>query len=156
MSVADNQMDLLALDRGDDGVAIGERQRHRLFQNNVLAMFGREDRVRRMELMRRRDINDLDRRIGAQSADVIIDAGIEIAGERRPRDRMRIGRRTQRVTAVGRRCLHHHRAGHAEPGDTEADGRRIGGGKDHGCQAASPAAFLSRSTNTPSLCSSTL
>ena len=31
------EMDVGALDRLDNGVAIGERQRHRLFQNDVLA-----------------------------------------------------------------------------------------------------------------------
>ena len=37
VGVADDQMHVGALDRRDDGVAVGERQRHRLFENDVLA-----------------------------------------------------------------------------------------------------------------------
>ncbi len=64
MGVADDQMHLVPLDRRDDGVAIGERQRHRLFQDDVLAVLGSKDRVRRVELVRRGDVDHLDRRIG--------------------------------------------------------------------------------------------
>ena len=86
-------MDVRLFDRGDDGVAVGERQRHRLFQNDVLAVLGRENGVRLMELMRGGDIDHLDRRIGAERADVVIGLGVEIAREGRARRGVRIGRR---------------------------------------------------------------
>ena len=57
MGVADDELHLVALHRGDDGVAVGERQRHRLFQDDVLAVLGRHDGVRRVELVRRRDVD---------------------------------------------------------------------------------------------------
>jgi len=60
VSVSDNQFYVGTLDRGDDGVAVGERQCHRLFENNILAVFGGENGVRPMELMRRRDVDDFD------------------------------------------------------------------------------------------------
>ena len=63
MGVADDQMHLVPLDGRDDGVAIVERQRHRLFQDDVLAVLGGEDGVRRVELVRRGDIDHLDRRV---------------------------------------------------------------------------------------------
>ncbi len=59
VGVADDQMHLVPLDRRDDGVAIGERQRHRLFQDDVLAVLGGKDGVRRVELVRRGDIDHL-------------------------------------------------------------------------------------------------
>ena len=49
VGVADDQMHLVTLDRRDDGVALAKRQRHRLFQDDVLAVLGREDRVRARE-----------------------------------------------------------------------------------------------------------
>ena len=54
----------------------------------MLAVLGGEDGVRRMELMRRCDVDDLDGRIGAQRTDVVIDGRVEIPRERRARRRM--------------------------------------------------------------------
>ena len=81
MGVADDELHLVALHRRDDGVAVGERQRHRLFQDDVLAVLGRHDGVRRVELVRRRDVDHLDRRVGAQLLHVGVGAGVEVAGE---------------------------------------------------------------------------
>ena len=58
MSVPNDEVYVGALDRGDDGVAVGERQCHRLFKNNVLAVLGGENGMRPVELMRRRDVDD--------------------------------------------------------------------------------------------------
>ena len=73
VSVPDNQVYVGTFDRGDDGVAVGERQRHRLLENYVLAVFGGENSVRPMELMRRRDIDDFNIGIIAQTGDVVVD-----------------------------------------------------------------------------------
>ena len=125
MGVADDQLHAGALDRRDDRIAFGERERHRLFEDDVLAVLRGEARVRGVELVRGRDVHDLDRRIGAQRCDVRIGAGVEIAREGRARRRMRIGRRAQDEPGMRRRGLHHHGAGHAEPGDAEPDRRPL-------------------------------
>ena len=49
VGVADDEVHLVPLDRRDDRVAIGERQRHRLFQDDVLAVLGGKLGVRRRE-----------------------------------------------------------------------------------------------------------
>ena len=121
MGVADDEMHLVALDRRDDGVAVRERQRHRLFQDDVLAVLGRHDGVRRVELVRRRDVDDLDRRVGGELLHVGVGRGIEVAGEGLARAGMRIGGGAQRIAGVGRRGVDHDRPGHAETADSEPD-----------------------------------
>ncbi len=145
VGMADDQINLGFFDRGDDRIAIVERQRHRLFQNDVFAVLGGKNGVRRMELMRCRDVDGLDGRIGAQRGYVIIDFGVEIAGE--SFTRRGVGFRSgddadARMFGGG---TDHHRARHAEPDNAEADWPA---GLAH--QAGSPAASRSRSTQTSS------
>ena len=123
VGVADDQMDLVPLDRRDDRVAIGERQRHRLFEDDVLAVLGREHaRARRGTgaASRCRRPRPPGRR--TSSATSAIGAGVEVAREGLARPGMGVGRGPQHVARVGRRGLHHHRAGHAEAGDAEPEG----------------------------------
>ena len=47
-------------------LGVGERRRHRLFAPDMLARLERRDRHRRMQRVRRRDRDDVDRRIGDQ------------------------------------------------------------------------------------------
>jgi hypothetical protein len=122
MGVADHELDLMPLSRRDDGVAIGQRQRHRLFQDDVLAMLGGEDGVRRVELVRRGDIDHLNRGIGAELFHIGIGLRVVIAGEGLARLRMRIGGGFQHEPGMSRGGMHHHRAGHAEADDAEPDG----------------------------------
>jgi hypothetical protein len=122
MGMADDQMHVMPLDRRDDGVAIGERQRHRLFQNDVLAVLRSQDRVRRMELVRRGDIDDLDRGIRDQHLHVGIGPRVVVAGEGLARSLMRVGAGPQQEIRMGRGGMHHHRPGHAEA-DNSKPGR---------------------------------
>ena len=152
MSVADDEVNFCPLDRRDDRVAIGKRQRHRLFENNVLAGTGGERGVGRVELMRRRDVDDFDGGIRAKLRYVRVGARIEIAGESVARCVMRIGSGNDFHAGMSGRCAHHHGASHAEArnGKAKRRARRF-------ChQAGSPAASLSRSTKTSSPSSTTL
>ena len=121
MGVTDDEMDLGALDRGDDGIAVGKRQRHRLFQDDVLAVLGRQDRVSGVELVRRRDIDHVDRGIGDQRGDVGITARVVVAGEGLARRLVRIGRGLQHKVGMVDGGVHHHGPRHAETGDAETD-----------------------------------
>ena len=122
MGVADDQMHLVALDRGDDGVALGERERHRLFQDDVLAVLGGEHRMLGVELVRRGDVDDLHSRVADQHPHVLIGPGVVVAGEGLARPRMRIGGGGEHEVRMGGGGMHHHGAGHAEADDAEADG----------------------------------
>ena len=140
VGVADHEMHLVALHRRDDGVAVGQRQRHRLFQDDVLAVLGRKRRVRRMKLVRGGDVDDVDLGIGHQLSDVGIGPGVEVAGEGFARPGIGIGRGPQHETRMGRRGMHHHRASHAEAGDAEPD--RVEGPADFRAGGAFLCAFL--------------
>ncbi len=122
VGVADDQVDLVALSRGDDGVAFRERERHRLFQNDVLAMLGRERGMLRVELVRRCDIDHLNSLIADQHPHVLVRTGrFMVAGECLARPRMRIGAGGEHEVRVGGGGMHHYSARHAETGYAEAD-----------------------------------
>ena len=121
MCVTNDQRDAGTLDRLDDRVAILEGQRQRLFHDDVLAATRGHDRVCAMELMRRRDIDRLDRIAFAKRAHVFIGRAAEVAHEGFARRRLRIGRRNQTNILVRGGGLHHDSASHAEPDDAECD-----------------------------------
>ena len=103
----------------DHGGAFVERERHRLLDQHVLAALRRKDRVLRVVLMRRRHIDDLDRRIGAQGFDRVVGLRRKVRREACPRLGARIGRRDQRDTRVGREGRQHDGEGAPEPGDAD-------------------------------------
>ena len=119
MAVADDEMHVRALRRLDHRGAVVERQRHRLLDQQMLAVLGGEHRMTRVILMRRRHIDGLDRRIGAQLLDRLVGLGGEIGGKTRPRLGARIGRRDQRNARIARERRQHHGEGAAEAGDAE-------------------------------------
>ena len=152
MGVADDKMNFCTLDRRDDRVAIGKRQRHRLFENNVLAGAGSERGVGRVELMRRRDVDDVDGGIRAKLGYVRVGARIEVSREGVARCVMRIGGGNQFHAGMRGRGAHHHCTGHAEARNGNAKRRA----QRSWHQAGSPAASLSRSTRMSSPSSTTL
>ena len=85
MAVADHEMHAGATRRVDDRGAFLERQRHRLFDQQMLAVPRGEHGMVRMKLMRRRHIDGLDRGIGAQVLDGLVGLGGEIRREALPR-----------------------------------------------------------------------
>ena len=122
VGVADDQMHLVPLDRRDDGVALGERQRHRLFQDDVLAVLGGEHaRAARGTGAAWRCRPPATAGSAHQHPHVRIGPRVVVAGEGLARPRMRIGGGPQHEVRVGRGGVHHHGPGHAEAGDAEAD-----------------------------------
>ena len=65
VAVPDDEHDIRGLRRVDHRAAFGERNRHRLFDQHMLSARRREAHMLGMMLMRCRDIDDLDVRIGA-------------------------------------------------------------------------------------------
>ena len=150
--MTDDEVNFRALDCRNDGVAIGKRQRHRLFENNVFAGAGSERGMGSVELMRRRDVDDVDGRVRGKLGYIRIGARIEVACEGFTRCVMRIGCGNDFHAGMSGRGAHHNRTGHAEArnGNAKRRARRF-------ChQAGSPAASLSRSTRMSSPCSTTL
>jgi hypothetical protein len=89
--VTDDQVNARARGRVDHRLALGERERHRLFHQHMLAGAGGCHRVLAMELVRARDIDRIDRRIGAQRIDCLMRPHAEIGLEAMPGFRPRIG-----------------------------------------------------------------
>ena len=119
MAVAGHQMNAGAMRRRDHRAAFIERQRHRLLDQEMLAVPGGEHRVADVILMRGRDIDRLDPRVGAQLLDRGIARGGEIRGKARPGLGAGIRRRHQRHARIGGKGRQHQGKGAAEAGDTQ-------------------------------------
>ena len=117
MGVADDEVHLVPLDRRDDRVAVGERQRHRLFQDDVLAVLGGKLGMRGVKLVRGGDVDRLDRGIGHQLLHVGIGPRIVVAGEGLARAGMRVRPCLEHIAGMRRGGVDHHRPGHAETDD---------------------------------------
>jgi hypothetical protein len=72
VGVADDQMHLVTLDRREDDVALRERQSHRLFQDDMLAVRGGEHGMFGVVLVRRGDVDDGNGRVADQHPHVLI------------------------------------------------------------------------------------
>ena len=68
VGMADDQLQAGTLRRGDHRVAVGQRKRQRLLDEDVLAVLQRLDCLTRMEAVRGGDVDRLDRRVPAQVA----------------------------------------------------------------------------------------
>jgi hypothetical protein len=121
MAVADDERDAGALRRSDDRGAFRKRQRHRLLHQEMLAVPGGEHRVAGVILMRRRHVDRLDRRVGAQLLDRRVAHGGEIRGEARPRLSAAIGRGHQRHPRIAHEGRQHQAEGAAEAGDAQTE-----------------------------------
>ncbi len=86
----------------------------------MLAVLRGEGCVARVMLVRRRHIDDLDRRIGAEFLDAPIGFRREFGGEARPRLRPRVGGSDQFHMGVAHESRQHHRKGAAKPRNAEA------------------------------------
>jgi hypothetical protein len=78
-----------------------------------------QDRVPDVMLVRRRHVDDLDRRIGAERLDGLVGVGGEVRREPRARLGPRVGRRHQGDPRIGRECRQHDRERAAEPHDPD-------------------------------------
>ena len=124
VAVADDEMDAGTLRRDDHRGTLGERQRHRFFDQRVLAGGRCRERVRRVKRVRRRDIDRLDVAIGTKRLDRRVRAAAEIVFELLPRIGTRIRRGDQfDATIAGERRQHQHERP-AEAGHTEAQRAR--------------------------------
>ena len=114
--------------RRDHGLAVREGDRHRLLDQHMLAVRGRQGDVLRVELMRRRHIDRVDAGVGAQLLDRLIGAAAEIRREprRAPPARGSAARR-ERDARVGHEGRQHEREGAPETGDAQAQVRAIVG-----------------------------
>ena len=95
MAVTDNEMHACAARRRDHAATIVERERHRLLDQHVLAVARRKDRMTRVKLMGRRDVDDLDIGIGAELLDRTVSLPAKILREPMPCLDPRIRRRGQ-------------------------------------------------------------
>ena len=77
----DEQTDPDRIAGADHGVRIIERERHRLFNEDVLAMGSRSSDVLAMKLMRCGDVDGFDLRVGAHVFDCRISACLVFAAE---------------------------------------------------------------------------
>ena len=92
----------------------------------MFAVLRGKRRVLRVVLMRRRDIDRLDGRIGAQLLDGCVTSGGEVRGETLPRLGARVRGRHQRDARIAGKCRQHHakcaaKTGHAKTQLTFAD-----------------------------------
>ena len=121
VAVPDDHMHAGTPSRIDDGRAIFDRQRHRFFDQQVLAGLGRLRRMLAMELMRRRDIDRVDGRIGAERRDRVIGVCGKFLGEALAGLRAGVGGGNEPHRRVARKCRQHHRKRAAKPGDAETE-----------------------------------
>ena len=119
MTVADHEIHARRLRGRHHRGAFLERERHRLLDQHVLAASHREDRVLRMVLMRRRHVDDLDRRIGTKGFDRVVGLRRKVRREACPRLGARVGCRDQRDARVGHEGRQHDGEGAAKSRDAD-------------------------------------
>ncbi len=93
MAVADDQLYASGTRRRDHGRAFGQRHRHGLLDQDVLAVPRRHDDMLRVELVRCGEIDRLDIRVGTQGVDRWVRPAAEVLHELPPCFGPRVGRR---------------------------------------------------------------
>src|SRR5579859_6142914 len=137
MGVPDDDREARPLCRRDDAVAILKRQGKRLLDQDMLAVLQGLDGLPGMMLMRRSDVDCLDRRIAAQVFESRVRPRAEIAGKGFTWALERIHGGAQDDMRMRGRGADHERAGKAEAGDCETDrGRRPVGAGGRKCGLA--------------------
>ena len=117
--MSDQQVNPRRLRRVDHARAVFYRQRHRFFDQDMLAGAGRDFGMIGMELVRRRDVNRVDRRIGAHFRDAVTGGAAEIGLEPGARLGARVDRRHDVEPRVQGKGRQHHREPPSQPGDAE-------------------------------------
>ena len=126
----DDERDAGGARRVDHAEAFRDRQRHGLFAEDMPASRRRGAHVLDVILMWRRDVDDLDARIGAHILNAFVGPAGEILLEPRARFRPRIGAGDDLDALVHDERRHHERKGAAEASDAHAEfslshGRRL-------------------------------
>lgn len=93
--MATEQAHAVGLDRVDHPLRLRQAQRHRLLDDDVLAVLRGEDRVLAVELVRRRNPDHLDVRVAAELLDAVIAATAVALLKGRERFRPQVRRRYQ-------------------------------------------------------------
>jgi hypothetical protein len=101
VAVPDDEPRARALNGVDHRAGFRQRYRHRLLDQRVLAGSCRGFDVRRMVLVRRGHVDDVDGRVGADRFDASVDASVEIGGEACRRVGARVARRNEADARVG-------------------------------------------------------
>src|SRR6516225_669551 len=128
MRVADDKMQAGTICRRNNFVAFLECESQRLLDQNMLAFLHRFDRLARVKLMRRRDVDGLNGRIPAQFMKVRIDRRVELPRKRIARTRQRIHPGTERDFRMCYRGANHERSSEPKSCDPEPNRRLWGVG----------------------------
>src|SRR5215831_1387062 len=123
MRVADYKMQAGTVCPRNNFIAFLERESQRLLDQNMLAFLHRFDRLARVKLMRRRDVDGLNGRIPAQFVKVRIDRRVELTRKRLARARQRIHRGAERDFRMRYRGANHERSSEPKPRDPEPNRR---------------------------------
>ena len=120
MAVPNNQVHTCTCAGFDHFGGVIKRERHWLFDQQVLSSGSAETRMFRVVLMRGGDVHDVDRVIVAQFFDRAIRPAPEIGFKTRARLGPRIGRRYQRDAWIALKRRQHNGEGTAQSGHTDA------------------------------------
>src|SRR5690349_18112556 len=119
MAVSDHKMHARFMHLVEHLVALVERQGHRFFDEQVLAMACGENGMLGVMLMRSRHVNGFNRRVGAQFLDSPVACGGKLGGKLLPRFFARVGRRYELNARIVRKGRQHDAECPAETGDPE-------------------------------------
>lgn len=124
MAVPDEEMHAADISGLDHRLAVGDGQRHRLLDEDMLAMGRREADMGDMELVRGGDVERLDRVVGAEPLDTVIAAcrrtlPREIAFELPARLLARVGGSDEPHEGMMRQGRQHQHESAAEADDAE-------------------------------------
>ena len=121
VAVTDDQVNAGRLRRFDHGTAFLERDRHRLLDQQMLAMRGGKAGLPGVELVRGRDVHDVDGGVFTEFTDRGEAFCLKISFEFRARLRPRIGGGDELDAGVARQRGQHQRERAPEPGYPDAE-----------------------------------
>jgi hypothetical protein len=118
VAVPDDELHAARARRSNDRAAFLERQRHRLFQKDVLIERRGKAGVGGMELVRRRDVDDVHFRLCRELFNAIKSLGTELGRELCAGRGARVGAGDKRHARVQGEGRHHEREGAPQARDT--------------------------------------
>ena len=122
MRMTDDEMNFRSARRRDNRRAIRERQRQGLFDQQVFAVAGREQRMLRMKLMWRCNIDRVDSGIGAEFLGRGVGFAAKIRDKALPRRLPRVGGGHHGHATVAGKRRQHQAEGPAETDNAQFDG----------------------------------